>query len=174
MIYYNLSGARGSKLIENSQLRPLCSTRNYATLWPGSLSEGDMSNISIPVRLVLIVTLLTIGNTSFRVAANGISHIGFGAPIAHRQTDAAAQQTYAAALCANPYTVRQGDTLSRIAGRCGVSTAQLRQWNGLRTNTIWVGQSLITRAPTYRRPVATPMPLQVWPTPAIESTVSPW
>lgn len=133
-----------------------------------------MSNVSIHVRLVLIAILLTIGNTSFRVATNDTAHISFGAPVVRQKTDAAAQQTTAAALCPNPYTVRQGDTLSRIAARCGVSTAQLRQWNGLRTNTIWVGQSLITRASAYRRPVATPMPIEVWPTPSIESTVSPW
>jgi LysM repeat protein len=79
-----------------------------------------------------------------------------------------------AAACANLYTVRKGDTLAKIARRCGVSINSLKSLNGLSGNTIWVGQILVIRtprakAPSGGRPIATPAP-----TPTIESTISPW
>jgi LysM repeat protein len=74
-----------------------------------------------------------------------------------------------AAGCANPYTVRKGDTLAKIAQRCGVSVASLKKLNGLSGNTIRVGQILMIGAPRAVRPAATPAP-----TPTIESTLSPW
>ena len=40
------------------------------------------------------------------------------------------------------YTVKSGDTLSGIATRHGVTVAQLKQWNGLTSNNIKVGQKL--------------------------------
>jgi hypothetical protein len=87
-----------------------------------------------------------------------------------------------AAGCPNPYTVRKGDTLAKIARRCGVSVASLRNLNGLSGNIIRVGQTLVIRGPRAkvppaRMPVATPAPaLRAVPppTPAIESAVSPW
>jgi LysM repeat protein len=76
--------------------------------------------------------------------------------------------------CANPYTVRSGDTLAKISRRCGVSVSSLKRLNGLSGNTILVGQALVIRAsrakaPASGRPIATPAP-----TPTIESTISPW
>jgi membrane-bound lytic murein transglycosylase D len=43
------------------------------------------------------------------------------------------------------HTVRSGETLSEIGERYHVSAAQLRAWNGLRNNTIRVGQRLRIR-----------------------------
>lgn len=40
------------------------------------------------------------------------------------------------------YTVKSGDTLSGIATRHGVTVNQLKQWNGLTSNNIRVGQKL--------------------------------
>lgn len=40
------------------------------------------------------------------------------------------------------YTVRSGDVIGKIAQRYGVSVYQIRSWNGLRSNTIRVGQRL--------------------------------
>lgn len=40
------------------------------------------------------------------------------------------------------YTVRKGDTLSTIADRYGVTTSQLKAWNGLHSSTIYPGQRL--------------------------------
>jgi len=74
-----------------------------------------------------------------------------------------------AAGCASSYTVRKGDTLAKIARRCGVSVASIKNVNGLSGTTIRVGQVLVIGAPRAVRPVATPAP-----TPTIESTVSPW
>lgn len=40
------------------------------------------------------------------------------------------------------YKVKRGDTIGEIAEKFGVSTAQLRQWNGLTSNKILAGQML--------------------------------
>jgi LysM repeat protein len=73
------------------------------------------------------------------------------------------------ASCSNPYTVRKGDTLAKIAQRCGVSIASLKRLNGLNNNTISVGQTLLIRASRSSAPMVVPAP-----TPTIESSVSPW
>jgi LysM repeat protein len=83
-------------------------------------------------------------------------------------------QISAAAGCSNPYIVRRGDTLTRIANNCGINVTTLKRLNGLRSDTIWVGQALTTRVPGHRIPVATPPPIAPKPTLPIESTVSPW
>lgn len=41
------------------------------------------------------------------------------------------------------YIVSSGDTLSAIANQHGVSVQQLKDWNGLTSNTIYVGQALV-------------------------------
>ena len=74
-----------------------------------------------------------------------------------------------AASCSNPYTVRKGDTLAKIARSCGVSVASLKKLNGLSGNTIMVGQTLVIRASRGSTPSVAPAP-----TPSIESSVSPW
>lgn len=48
------------------------------------------------------------------------------------------------------YTVLQGDTLSTIAARHGVTVQQLRQWNNLRNDHLKVGQSLNIKSDTIR------------------------
>ena len=85
----------------------------------------------------------------------------------HRKATTPARAS--AASCSNPYTVRKGDTLARIARRCGVSVASLKKLNGLSSNTILVGQVLVIRTPRGNTPSITPAP-----TPTIESSVSPW
>jgi LysM repeat protein len=72
-------------------------------------------------------------------------------------------------VCTNPYTVRRGDTLAKIARRCGVSVAYLKRLNGLSGDTIRIGQTLVTRASRSKTPKVTPAP-----TPTIESPVSLW
>ena len=49
------------------------------------------------------------------------------------------------------YKVRSGDYLGRIAERHGVGVSQIRQWNGLRGNTVRIGQRLTIYA---KNPVA--------------------
>lgn len=43
------------------------------------------------------------------------------------------------------YRVRRGESLGSIARRFHVTTAQIKQWNGLRSNTIHPGQKLVIR-----------------------------
>ncbi len=43
------------------------------------------------------------------------------------------------------YRIRRGDTLSTIARRFGVSVDELRQWNGIASDEIYVGQSITVR-----------------------------
>ena len=74
-----------------------------------------------------------------------------------------------AAGCSNPYAVRKGDTLAKIAQRCGVSVASVKKLNGLSSNTISVGQTLVIRASRGSTLSVAPAP-----TPTIESSVSPW
>ena len=45
------------------------------------------------------------------------------------------------------YTVRRGDSLSKIGARAGASVAQLQAWNGIRGTTIRVGQTLKVPGP---------------------------
>ena len=45
------------------------------------------------------------------------------------------------------YTVRRGDTLYKIALRFGKTVAQLKAWNGLRSNTLRIGTRLLLQAP---------------------------
>ena len=39
------------------------------------------------------------------------------------------------------YTVKSGDTLNKIAAQYGVSVANLRSWNGISGDLIFVGQN---------------------------------
>lgn len=50
------------------------------------------------------------------------------------------------------YTVRRGDSLSRIGARVGASVAQLQAWNGIRGTTIRVGQTLKVPGPAPAAP----------------------
>ncbi len=40
------------------------------------------------------------------------------------------------------YTVRSGDTLSSIGRKYGVSYTRIKEWNGLRSDSLKVGQKL--------------------------------
>ncbi|HEX4997830.1 MAG TPA: LysM peptidoglycan-binding domain-containing protein, partial [Terriglobia bacterium] len=53
------------------------------------------------------------------------------------------------------YTVRKGDSLSRIAGQFGVSVAELQKWNKLSSTAVLsVGRSLIVAEPTAPAPAS--------------------
>jgi membrane-bound lytic murein transglycosylase D len=51
------------------------------------------------------------------------------------------------AKSARTYTVRRGDTLSKIAQRFGKTVAQLKSWNRLRTTNLQVGTRLLIQQP---------------------------
>ncbi len=69
--------------------------------------------------------------------------------------DAASGSTTATAASGSApsgrYTVRRGDSLSRIGVRVGASVAQLKAWNGIRGSTIRVGQTLKVPGPAPQR-----------------------
>jgi len=46
------------------------------------------------------------------------------------------------------YRVKRGDTMSKIAGTYGVTTAQIKQWNGLSSSKLSVGRRLKIYRPT--------------------------
>ncbi len=72
------------------------------------------------------------------------------------------------AACPSYYTVRPGDTLAKIARRCGVSVASLKRWNGLRSDLIRVGQVLIIRT------TSAPAPPVIAATPSASGGTSRW
>ena len=53
-----------------------------------------------------------------------------------------------AAPIGRSYTVRRGDTLASIAKRHGVTAAQVKQWNGLKSSKLALNQKLVLNAPT--------------------------
>ncbi|TYS17752.1 LysM peptidoglycan-binding domain-containing protein [Rossellomorea vietnamensis] len=50
------------------------------------------------------------------------------------------------------YKVQAGDTLSRIGGQFGVSVSQLKEWNGLRSDMIYIGQKLTIKSTSSQPP----------------------
>ncbi len=61
-----------------------------------------------------------------------------------QQSSQASEQTLQSAPPANSatYIVKKGDTLGKIAERHGCSVTQIKQWNGLTSNNIQIGQKL--------------------------------
>jgi len=53
----------------------------------------------------------------------------------------------------NSYSVREGDNLTKIALKHQISIDQLKSWNGLQTNYLIEGQSLVVTDKTYISPV---------------------
>jgi membrane-bound lytic murein transglycosylase D len=58
------------------------------------------------------------------------------------------------------YRVKRGDYLGRIAERYGVGVSQIRSWNGLRNNTVKVGQNLIIYPRRSTQDIASNAPQQ--------------
>jgi membrane-bound lytic murein transglycosylase D len=50
------------------------------------------------------------------------------------------------------YRVRNGDYLGKIASRHGVSVRQIKQWNGLRSDNLRIGQRLTIYSRNYKKP----------------------
>ncbi|HLR92741.1 MAG TPA: LysM peptidoglycan-binding domain-containing protein, partial [Atopostipes sp.] len=70
---------------------------------------------------------------------------------------------------ASTYTVKRGDTLSHIAIQYGMSVSDLKQLNNLRSDTIYVGQSLKVKASTST-PAPEPKPAPKPTTPSTAAT----
>lgn len=52
------------------------------------------------------------------------------------------------AHAASTYTVKSGDVLWKIASNNKVTVANIKEWNGLKSDTIYVGQSLYVQKPS--------------------------
>ena len=53
---------------------------------------------------------------------------------------------------ANYYKVKSGDNLGVIANRFGVNVSDIKSWNSLRGNTIYIGQKLVVYSSKSRQP----------------------
>ncbi|AQQ54251.1 C40 family peptidase [Planococcus lenghuensis] len=78
---------------------------------------------------------------------------------------AASPSVPAAPVSSGTYTVKSGDTLYRIALESGSSLVELRQWNNLQTDVIYVGQQLKVSSSSAPAP-ASPAPAAPAPAPA--------
>ena len=73
------------------------------------------------------------------------------------------------------YRVRKGDNLSAIANRNGVSVAQLKSWNGLRSTKLSIGKRLVVKKKKVAPPPTpepTPEPEPEVKDPIISKTIS--
>lgn len=96
------------------------------------------NNISIGQRLVIYRGGVASSSSSASSASTGSS-----------SSATSSSKSSASSSSATPnatYTVKSGDTLSGIASRHGITLAQLKQWNGLTSNNIKVGQKLKVKA----------------------------
>lgn len=66
--------------------------------------------------------------------------------LAHRKVVDPSGYTATVGTNATKYRVRRGDNLSAIAKRYGVSTSQIKRWNGLKSNRVRAGQILAVSA----------------------------
>ena len=93
------------------------------------------NNISIGQRLVIY--------------RGGVASSSSSASTGSSSSATSSSKSSASSSSATPnatYTVKSGDTLSGIASRHGITLAQLKQWNGLTSNNIKVGQKLKVKA----------------------------
>ena len=72
-----------------------------------------------------------------------------GAPASTAQVSSNSAKTTAVASTPRSatYTVRQGDTLTGISSRYGITVANLTAWNGLKSTNLVVGAKLVVAAP---------------------------
>jgi peptidoglycan endopeptidase LytE len=64
------------------------------------------------------------------------------------------------------HTVAAGDSLSKLASKYKVSTADIREWNNLTNDNLFVGQKLIIKTAAPAQPAADQAPSAPAPTPA--------
>jgi len=79
----------------------------------------------------------------------------------------ATQSRPAASTSATTYTVQPGDYLIKIASKHNITLAQLKEWNGLTTDLIRIGQVLVVSKGSAPAPAAPSVPA---PTPAPVTT----
>lgn len=98
-------------------------------------------------------------NNNIRVGQRLVIYRG-GSPASSKSSSASASsasQTEVKASApanATTYIVKKGDVLGKIAERHGCTVAQLKQWNGLTSNNIQVGQKLKVSGSAAKAPQA--------------------
>ncbi|MEN1968851.1 LysM peptidoglycan-binding domain-containing protein [Lentibacillus sp. N15] len=92
----------------------------------------------------LDTTLIYPGNT-FVVSKNGASSSSKGSS---GSSSSGSKKGSGKVSASSVHTVRSGDTLSGIASKNGVTVANLKKWNGLKSDLIIVGQKLNINAST--------------------------
>ena len=109
-----------------------------------------------------------------RITAGKYLIVRPGGSVDEPQKTAQATTTAPSPASGRRYTVRSGDNLGAIAEKFDTSASNLRRWNGLRSNLIRPGQSLIVNpnaaaAPAPARAAAPPPPPQPRPQTASSS-----
>ncbi|MBE6239315.1 MAG: LysM peptidoglycan-binding domain-containing protein [Bacteroidales bacterium] len=89
-----------------------------------------------------------LSSNNIRVGQRLVIYRGGNAPASASSSSSAAKS--APPANATTYTVKSGDVLGKIAERHGCTVAQLKSWNGLKSNNIRVGQKLIVAAPATK------------------------
>lgn len=80
-------------------------------------------------------------------------HVGQSLNLGKENQKAALTQQAAGTKATN-YQVQKGDTLYSIANRAGVSVTELKAWNGLSNETIYVGQQLSLQKGNQPKPAS--------------------
>ena len=142
------SSARSSTQAEGSSRSTAFSTAGSAPA-RYKIRPGD-SLIGIAKRFGMTVHQLKAWNglRNSRIRAGDYLTIGqAGRP---RSPGARSRELALATSGSGRYRIRSGDTLSVIASRFGVTVAELKAWNGLRSSRIRAGRYLNVKPPASR------------------------
>lgn len=66
------------------------------------------------------------------------------------------------------YAVQSGDSLWKVSNRFGVTSNEIREWNSLKSDKLFIGQVLVLKKGTAATPV-----VEKTPTPKVEEVVTP-
>lgn len=135
-------------------------TGNTYTVKPGDTLSGIASKHNISLQNLmkwnnLDTTLIFPGNV-FVVSNPGNNSNSGSKPNTDSSSNKNNSATKPETGSSTVYTVKSGDTLSRIASQYGVTVANIKQWNNLKSDLILIGQKLTIGAkannPTTNKP----------------------